>query len=206
MGPRRAPALCNRARAQRTEVTSERIDAAAQRGEFFVERPHPATLDEVALLKACKWSVGRVSGPGGQHRNRVATAVFVTHVPTAVEAQGTERRSQIENRKVAFHRLRVRLAVLVRTPVALDPLVPSECWIARRRERRIQVSAAHWDYPTLLAEALDVSCAVDFDLARAAQLLGISSSQLTGLIRQDKFAGQCLNAWRTARGLRPVRD
>jgi len=50
----------------------------------MVDAPHPATIDEEILLRQCEIEVGRVSGPGGQHRNRVDTAVFIRHVPTGV--------------------------------------------------------------------------------------------------------------------------
>ena len=57
----------------------------------------------------------RRSGPGGQHRNKVSTAVVITHRPTGVRAEANERRSQAENHREAVRRLRVRLAVEVRS-------------------------------------------------------------------------------------------
>ncbi|MFM7261896.1 MAG: peptide chain release factor family protein, partial [bacterium] len=51
-----------------------------------IEGRHPSTLEEPDFLSQCEIETGRVSGPGGQHRNRVDTAVWIKHVPTAVEA------------------------------------------------------------------------------------------------------------------------
>ncbi len=80
---------------------------------------HPAALPDDALLAECDLGRGRASGPGGQHRNKVETAVTLTHRPTGVTAQASERRSQIENKRVALRRLRLKLATEVR--VSLSP-------------------------------------------------------------------------------------
>jgi hypothetical protein len=46
----------------------------------------------------------------------VETAVVITHRPTGISAQASERRSQAENLAVAWKRLRVELALGVREP------------------------------------------------------------------------------------------
>jgi protein subunit release factor A len=51
-------------------------------------------------------------GPGGQHRNKVASGVRLLHRPSGVVVAATERRSQAANRDVAFDRLAARLAEL----------------------------------------------------------------------------------------------
>ncbi len=174
-------------------------------GSLLVEPPHPAALDDAALARACRVSTGRVSGPGGQHRNRVETAVFVVHTPTGVEAQATERRSQVENRRVALTRLRVRLAIHARTLVGRDHHDPSALWRSRVRGTAIHVATDHHDYPAILAEALDVVVAHHFDIATAAKALGISASQLSKVILREKEAHSFVARGRAAAGLRPLR-
>ncbi len=56
----------------------------------------------------------RSSGPGGQRKNKVETAVRIKHLPSGVTVIATEHRSQTENRRLAFERLRKRLMKLNR--------------------------------------------------------------------------------------------
>lgn len=171
-----------------------------------VPAPHPATLEEGALLAQCRVEFGRVSGPGGQHRNRVDTAAWIVHVPTGVEAQGTERRSQSQNRHMAIKRLRVKLAVRCRCVTSRDHHRPSPLWSQRRQGDKMSVNPEHWDYPALLSEALDVVVARRFDLGGAAGVLGITMSQLSRLIRHEKSAFAAVNAGRASTGLPPLRQ
>jgi hypothetical protein len=72
---------------------------------------HPVFLDDEGLLALCRVERTRGSGPGGQHRNKVATAVRLVHEPTGLVGQASERRSQAENLRVALRRLRLELAL-----------------------------------------------------------------------------------------------
>ncbi len=47
----------------------------------------------------------RSSGPGGQHVNKVSTAVQLRHVPTGVAVNVQDSRSQAMNRQLAWTRL-----------------------------------------------------------------------------------------------------
>ena len=47
----------------------------------------------------------RSSGPGGQHVNKVSTAVTLRHLPTATSVTVQDSRSQAVNRKLARERL-----------------------------------------------------------------------------------------------------
>lgn len=165
---------------------------------------HPACLSEDELLRECTVRFLRRSGPGGQHRNKVETAVRIRHEPTGIEAEASERRSQAENRAVALHRLRLKLAREIRYP-SRPATQPGLLWQSRRRGRRLEVNSSHPDFPALLAEALDVLSGRNFSVPAAAEVLGISPSQLIKLLKKDPPAFQWVNACRSAAGLHRLR-
>ncbi len=166
-----------------------------------VEGPHPAGLPDARLAKQCRVRFGRASGPGGQHRNKVETAVSILHVPTGIEATAAERRSQSQNRHMAGRRLRLKLARKVRTAVNPIRYQCSDLWRERRQGQRLPVNPRHKDYAALLAEALDLVTACGFDVGGAAGVLGVTMSQLARLVRHDRHAFASLNESRKSRGL-----
>jgi hypothetical protein len=166
-----------------------------------VTGPHPAGLSDAQLSRQCRVAFGRTSGPGGQHRNKVETAVRITHVATGIDAAGAERRSQAQNLYTARRRLRLKLALKVRTPIAPDRYRPSDLWLRRRQGEKLPVNPKNRDFPALLAEALDVVVACGFDVGGAAGVLGVTMSQLARLIRHEGAAFAYVNRERKARGL-----
>jgi hypothetical protein len=165
---------------------------------------HPAALPPDVMLADCEIQRTRRGGPGGQHRNKVETAVVITHQPTGVQGAASERRSQDLNRQAALQRLRVNLALEVRQPN--EPgYVTSEIWNSRVHNGKIAVSAEHADFPALLAEALDRLAACDWDVTTAAAQLAITSSQLIKFLQREPQASLLMNRERAARQLRPLR-
>ncbi len=155
---------------------------------------HPARLPTDQLLKQCDVRRQRRSGPGGQHRNKVETAVVITHRESGTQGAASERRSQEQNRQVALFRLRLNLAIDLRQapPVGL----PSELWLERTRGRRLSVSPDHEDYPSLLSEAMDRIHLHKGDVVATATDLQTSTSQLLKLLRHQPRAMDVVNGLR----------
>lgn len=162
---------------------------------------HPAQLPPERLLAECEQTHGRGGGPGGQHRNKVATSVTLRHRPTGVEAAARERRSQAANLAAALFRLRVNLALAERGGAAR----PGDLWVSRTRGGKIACNVKHADYPAMLAEALDHAARHRGDVKKAAMALAVSPTQLVRFLATEPRALAQVNAWRARRGLNPLR-
>lgn len=163
---------------------------------------HPAQLDVEELLKECSVRHERRRGPGGQHRNKTESAVVIHHQPTGVEGQAAERRSQAENRHMAVKRLRMNLAIEVRTAGGAES-APSKLWRSRLRNGKIVCNPDHADFAVLIAEALDVIAARQGNLHSSAEQLECSPSQLAKLLYHEPRAFREFNEIRRRHGLPP---
>lgn len=59
--------------------------------------------------KDLQFSTFRSSGPGGQHRNKVETAVRVVHQPTSISVTAADSKSQLQNKKAAIAKIRLAM-------------------------------------------------------------------------------------------------
>lgn len=92
----------------------QRVPPTEQKG-----RRHSSTFTVAVMIEGAKVGEFRESdveiettvghGPGGQHRNKTATAVRATHKPTGVSVFIQSERSQAANKKIAMEELRCRI-------------------------------------------------------------------------------------------------
>ena len=169
-------------------------------------------LSDDALLRQCRSEQFRVSGPGGQHRNKTDSAVRLTHEPTGVVGFASERRSQRQNRVAALARLRQEIALSVRAdvdlemyhpPLALQRVLPRT--VETELSRNERVGPKHREFWTGVALLLDLFVAVQGSVRDCASLLGCSSNQLTKLFASESHLWATANAIREQRGLSPLR-
>lgn len=96
-------------------------------------------IDLQTLKKQVVVETYRSRGPGGQRKNKVETAVRLTHLPSGITVVATENRSQSENRRLAFERLRERLVKLNRPKKRrIATSIPSSSVEKRMEEKKIQ--------------------------------------------------------------------
>lgn len=159
------------------------------------------TLDDEALLSQCQIRFTRSGGPGGQHRNKVSTAVELTHVPSGTIARASERRSQAENRSVAIARLRIELALNIRDDVTdcAERLVPLY------GGPRLRVSTSNDDFPIVLADIINRIERENGQIESAATFWKTTISQIVRLLRQQPSALQWVNHLRNRHQLHPLR-
>ena len=168
---------------------------------------HPVLLPVEELLRDCELRTQRRSGPGGQHRNKTSSGVFLAHRPTQIVAEATERRSQAQNRAVAVGRLRYRLAVELRTPSAIDnPPGPRSAELRDRyRQTSLKLNEANVDKPAVLALLMDDLHAAGGQARIVADLWQVSSTAVLNLVRSHREAFVLLNAIRDHHGRRPLK-
>ncbi len=74
-------------------------------GIFEVEAINTKAFSE----KDIQYQAMRSSGAGGQHVNKVSSAIRATHVPTGISVVSMDLRSQHQNKKLATERLMLKL-------------------------------------------------------------------------------------------------
>jgi hypothetical protein len=167
-------------------------------------KTHPAFLSDEELLRECEIQFLRRGGPGGQHRNKTESAVIFLHKPSKLTAEANERRSQADNRRLALVRLRLSLALNIRSAGVLGDQ-PSELWLSKCHNQRIRVATDHPDFPALLAELLDCCTAHAMELPAVVAHLNVSSSQVVRMLKQYPAAWALFNQKRLEHGLPGLR-
>jgi len=72
----------------------------------------------------------RGSGPGGQHRNKTSTCVYLKHLPSGIEVSACDNRSQSVNRFLA------RRELVQRLEVAQGIITPKRSRLDRARKQK----------------------------------------------------------------------
>jgi hypothetical protein len=85
-------------------------------------------------LKDCRVDTFRCGGKGGQNVNKRDTGVRITHDPSGAIGQSCDERHQLQNKKIAFHRMadttafRAWVKVMAGNDGALIAAVERELW------------------------------------------------------------------------------
>jgi hypothetical protein len=158
--------------------------------------------DEARLLAECDVQIHRTGGPGGQHRNKVASAVRLVHRPSGFVVTATERRSQHENKTNALSRLREAIAVGARCPAPPEVTWPPT---VRITDQRLRVSEKNPAFYQVVALVLDELAAWGGELRKTADRLGVTSSSLTRFLAGSPKAWTAANRIRQAAGLAALR-
>ncbi len=169
----------------------------------FHEGVHPSLILEEELWSHCENRFQRRSGPGGQHRNKTSSGVFLTHRSTGLVAEATERRSQADNRKVAMHRLRLLLATELRSVSVFDkePLAEIEMGLRLKYEgSSLRIGESNHDRAAVLAVLLNDLHAAGGQPSLVANPWRVSTSAITRLLKSYPEAFAWVNRCRNHHG------
>jgi protein subunit release factor B len=97
--------------------------------------------DRASLERDCDMQFFRGTGPGGQNRNKVETAVRLTHRPSGLVVTAEEHRTQRANREAAFERMAARLEEMQRPEIPRVRTKPTVGSRERRLEEKRRASA-----------------------------------------------------------------
>jgi protein subunit release factor B len=91
------------------------------------------------LMRECEVETFRAGGPGGQHVNKVETAVRLTHTPTGVVVTCREERSQHRNKMTCLRKLRDEIEKLNYRPAKRVPTKRTR----GAKERTLEAKSRH---------------------------------------------------------------
>ena len=155
-------------------------------------------FDDARLLAECEVHIHRTGGPGGQHRNKVASAVRLRHKPTGFVVTATERRSQHENKANAIRRLREAIAIGIRRPPPAKVDWPASVQVRNGQLKVAEQNPAYWH---VLALVLDELAPCSGQVSQVAVRLGVTTSSLTRFLADHPKAWTEANRIRRAAGL-----
>ena len=187
----------------------------------------PLSLDDDALLAQCDVHYYKSSGPGGQHRNKVSSAVRLHHRASGVSAHGDDSRSQHDNKRLALRRLRMNLACQLRREIdrqaildrgesTLPPHITACLFTPRGRgknpsrsdgdtvPRRLEIGARDFRFWRVAAFLLDVLQACEGRVSDAAALLGLTTGNFSDLLTSDRHLLAAAQGIRKTHGLKPL--
>ena len=164
------------------------------------------------LLAGCDVHIYKASGPGGQHRNKVSSAVRLRHKATDISAVANDSRSQHDNRQRALTRLRMNIALQIRMPVSADdalPAVVAECLHKPKKPTsdaglHLQIGRKDARFWPIAAYLLDWLAAAEARLAPVAARLGVSTGDITSVLKSDRHLLAAAQALRREHNQRPI--
>lgn len=193
-----------------TSRNKKNVDADCNRSkpacEFLI-------LDDQALLAQCEIHIYKASGPGGQHRNKVSSAIRLHHKPSGITATANDSRSQHDNKKLAIKRMRMNLAVRLRGDYCFGsqqiPAVLRECIFVPKKSNsqaghKLELGRKDFRFWTVAAILLDMLTSAGGQLSQVTAELGISTGNLTKFFKIDRHLIEAVQNIRKKFNLKPI--
>jgi len=173
-------------------------------------------LSDKELLRQCDIHIYKSSGPGGQHRNKVSSAVRLLHQPTGISSHGDDSRSQHENKQLAIQRLRMNIACGLRHSIntkKLDiPEVVKDCIFVPKNvdklsssKKKLQIGRKDFRFWQVVSFLLDLLEASKGKISDAAAIVDITTSNLYSVFQSERHLLSAAQQIRKKFGLTPLK-
>ena len=150
-------------------------------------------LSDRELVSSCRVESFRASGPGGQHRNTADSAVRITLKQSPLSTYATTSRSQHKNKAEAIKKLRILIAMEMRSEIV--PTWTDSFKIGKNDKR----------YPVFISSILDVFHLSEWEMGRTSKKLKISTGKLNRVLNSNPVLLARVNQERLKLGLRVLR-
>lgn len=152
------------------------------------------SLSDGELLRKCTVTYFQASGPGGQKRNRVNSAVRLNHLQTGITVVSSDSRSAERNRSAALARMRLQLALSPWPCREIDEVKTK--FPGKWPEFRVQINHKHGDFPNCVFSALHFFNSFQGEIRTTGKKLGTTSSSLVRFFKVNK------QVWKTVAEIR----
>ena len=159
---------------------------------FTEERNQWLQMSDEELLKICRCDVYISTGKGGQKRNKTASAVRLTHIPTGITGNSSESRQQTLNKHNALRSLRINLGLELRAP--------AETW-----EGQMDMNVKNPQYSLFIGVLLDNLVEAKFQVSTVAEQYGVSTGKMIKILAKDDMLWQAVNKERQRLQLKPLK-
>ncbi|MFA6568392.1 MAG: peptide chain release factor-like protein [Victivallales bacterium] len=159
--------------------------------EIYPDRNKWLEMSDGELSALCRMQAFKSSGPGGQKVNKTSSAVRLIHNPSGIEVTSSESRSQHENRHHALKKMRMKIALEIRSDEKKDI-------------DNFEIGVSNPKYPLFSALLLDSLDDYGFRIRDCAQFLRLSTGQFVRLLEKDPEIWRKVNSERKTRGLKPL--
>ena len=141
-------------------------------------------LTDQELMEQCVLDKFRASGPGGQKKNKTDSAVRIRHVSSGLVGLSSESRSQHINRVYALRRLRLKIALTLRSN---PPNVRSELekFVQQTKNSSFTLNTRNSKYSIIVASLFDELSANNWKVSLTAKKIGVTSSSLNKFLRSN---------------------
>ena len=151
-------------------------------------------LGEQNFFKQCRYQSYKASGTGGQKRNKKASGIRLTHIPTQITVSTCQNRQQSVNKIFACRLLRIKIALTI-------PLRNFD----ENFQLKEQINEKNWDFPQNIQYIFYYLEKFHYHIKETAQNMDISQSNLIKFLAKNKEVWQTFNRERSKRELKVIK-